>query len=956
MRNQALTMKTLKFSLCLIGLLLIPRFASATLAGPYTADANTLFLVHFDEAAGSSVATNVGTIGGNFITTTNTSSFNGLSGNLPIVTTLLGKPSYSGFNNAVSATNTDGLADGVIGFDANHDGQFTSDSGSGTVDAISLASLNMGAGAGNSPFTIEALIKPSTITSGNQEIVCVDNMQGSASARGFQFRITSSGQLEFNMICQGGSDFIVPIPTSGPNAFVANAWYHVAITYDGATIRFYWTKVDPATTAANPIGSASWASAASDGANTGALVIGGENRGGEGEAFKGLIDEVRISNIARGPGDMQFNSAGVTIVQQPISQNIDNFMPVTFSVSASSTTSLLYQWRFDNNPIPNATNASYSIPSVQDTDAGIYDVLVSNTAGYYAASSNATLTVGAANFLAHRWSFTGNLVDSIGGANGTSNGTAQVSGGALVLDGSSNCFVSLPAHLLNGLNAVTFDFWATLGTNANNCRIFDFGNTNSTGGVGILPPQNYVYFSPHTSGGTQALGFAPGNQQSEVTLTAPGALDNEAVHVTCVVDPPDGTMSIYTNGVLEGSTGLTVPLSSLDDQLCWIGRSLFTADSFLVGSIDEFRIFDGALSAASVMQDDLSGPNSLPYNGPVILARQPTDAITVNGQPVTFSSAGIGHQPIMYQWYENSSAIPGATNADYTFTAATAQGGHTFHVAATNAIDGTNYFAVSTNATLTVVTPQTLTWIGVNGPAWNPTTPNWTNGTSLVAYGQYNEPAFSNLGLGQPTVDVTQAMYMVSLTANNSSGNYVIGSSTGSGSLNGLATLMKSGAGKFTVDLANNLSGGALISGGTLQIGNGDGAGTLGGGDVTNNATLDFDRTNSVSVTNVIHGTGTLQFDGTGSITLGASNDYSGVTLVNNGIVYVPNGSSLGTTAAGTTVANGGEIYINQNVDVSEPLTITGSGPAGGTGGALRKGVAGSRLITEPLLSAATPL
>src|ERR1017187_456156 len=51
--------------------------AHANLRGPYTNDVNTLYLLHFDEAAGGSVTTNVGPKGGNFYTVTNTTATSG---------------------------------------------------------------------------------------------------------------------------------------------------------------------------------------------------------------------------------------------------------------------------------------------------------------------------------------------------------------------------------------------------------------------------------------------------------------------------------------------------------------------------------------------------------------------------------------------------------------------------------------------------------------------------------------------------------------------------------------------------------------------------------------------------------------------------------------------------------------------------------------------------------------
>ena len=62
------------------------------------------------------------------------------------------------------------------------------------------------------------------------------------------------------------------------------------------------------------------------------------------------------------------------------------------SVSASSPTSLSYQWRYNGANIAGATGSSYSKSNLQLSDSGSYDVVVSNSAGSV-TSSAATLTV-----------------------------------------------------------------------------------------------------------------------------------------------------------------------------------------------------------------------------------------------------------------------------------------------------------------------------------------------------------------------------------------------------------------------------------------------------------------------------------------------------------------------------------------------------------------------------------
>ena len=49
-------------------------------------------------------------------------------------------------------------------------------------------------------------------------------------------------------------------------------------------------------------------------------------------------------------------------------------------------------------------------------------------------------------------------------------------------------------------------------------------------------------------------------------------------------------------------------LSQLDDVNCWIGRSQFSADTGLSASIDEFRIYDVALTTEQVALSFASGP------------------------------------------------------------------------------------------------------------------------------------------------------------------------------------------------------------------------------------------------------------------------------------------------------------------------------------------------------------
>jgi kumamolisin len=74
------------------------------------------------------------------------------------------------------------------------------------------------------------------------------------------------------------------------------------------------------------------------------------------------------------------------------SQTVSAGQAVTFSVSATGTGSLTYQWYMNGNLISGATSASYTIPSTSTGSAGTYTVIVTDPFGS-TTSSSFTLTI-----------------------------------------------------------------------------------------------------------------------------------------------------------------------------------------------------------------------------------------------------------------------------------------------------------------------------------------------------------------------------------------------------------------------------------------------------------------------------------------------------------------------------------------------------------------------------------
>lgn len=226
---------------------------------------------------------------------------------------------------------------------------------------------------------------------------------------------------------------------------------------------------------------------------------------------------------------------------------------------------------------------------------------------------------------------------------------------------------------------------------------------------------------------------------------------------------------------------------------------------------------------------------------------------------------------------------------------------------------------ISGTGTLTKQGANTVILTGANSYSGNTSI---SAGTLQIG----NAGTIGTLGSGSVTNNAT-------LTFNRSD-NLTSGNNIG-----GTGALTKLGAGTLTLTGSNSYAGITTITGGTLQIGNAGTAGTLGSGNVTNNAALAFNRSDSITVANTISGTGTVAQNGSGTTILtSSSNSYSGATTVSAGTLQVNVNDALGTNAAGTTVSAGGSLKLNGvNYSTAEALTINGTG-AGGSGALTNSG------------------
>ncbi len=94
------------------------------------------------------------------------------------------------------------------------------------------------------------------------------------------------------------------------------------------------------------------------------------------------------------------NTTAPEIVAQPANASVPQGQPAVFSVEATGSNPLSYQWYKNNIKIAGATSSTYAISNTQPADAGTYTVVVTNLAGSD-TSTGAQLTVTAANNRPH---------------------------------------------------------------------------------------------------------------------------------------------------------------------------------------------------------------------------------------------------------------------------------------------------------------------------------------------------------------------------------------------------------------------------------------------------------------------------------------------------------------------------------------------------------------------------
>ena len=184
---------------------------------------------------------------------------------------------------------------------------------------------------------------------------------------------------------------------------------------------------------------------------------------------------------------------------------------------------------------------------------------------------------------------TGNGWDGtlIGGARWTSGKINN----AVDLDGS-NDYISLPEGVVDGLTDFTISTWVYLDTTSTWSRVFDFG---------IGTTEN-MFLTPRSGSGTARFAITTGGAGGEQQINCTNALPTEVwTHIAVILDGSTGIF--YVNGTEVGrNSSISLTPDSLGPTTQnYIGKSQYR-DPYLNGCVDDFRIYDDALSAANIAE------------------------------------------------------------------------------------------------------------------------------------------------------------------------------------------------------------------------------------------------------------------------------------------------------------------------------------------------------------------
>ncbi|HTY29664.1 MAG TPA: LamG domain-containing protein, partial [Mycobacterium sp.] len=164
---------------------------------------------------------------------------------------------------------------------------------------------------------------------------------------------------------------------------------------------------------------------------------------------------------------------------------------------------------------------------------------------------------------------------------------------AIELQFANKGYVSLPSGLLAKACEVTVAIWVNMNNNSSAWnRIWDFG----------MDTTRYMFLTPMTNTDDVArFGISIYGNGDEEDLKPKIAVPTQKwTHVAVVLGPSGGTLYFDGEVVASDETMALRPADLGSTVHNYIGRSQFSTDPYLDGAIDDFRLYDRALTLSEI--------------------------------------------------------------------------------------------------------------------------------------------------------------------------------------------------------------------------------------------------------------------------------------------------------------------------------------------------------------------
>ena len=326
-------------------------------------------------------------------------------------------------------------------------------------------------------------------------------------------------------------------------------------------------------------------------------------------------------------------SVPLAVTTQPANQSATVGDPLSFSVVASGSAPISYQWQLDGTDLAGATAATYRIASAQTGDEGSYTVVVSNPVGTV-TSNPATLSLSAAPTVneppADIAVVVGQQVDLAVDASGT---------GTL-------------AHQwrFNGVDI--------LGATEPSFALFNVG------------PENVGAYTVVVSNEAGSVISAP----AQVSVQVPFAIVEEPQNQALAA----GSTALF-NVRVSGSGPFTYQWRVNDADLPGATEPTMAVANVQIANEGSYTVVVGSDAEQLVSRVAILSVSSLP-----VISVQPQGGVFFAGQDVTFSVTAAGSGVLEYQWLLDGEPLAGATTADLALSNVGLQAAGTYSVIVSN--------------------------------------------------------------------------------------------------------------------------------------------------------------------------------------------------------------------------------------------------------------------------------